>query len=310
MNRTIIFLWKFVFVSVYCLSSGRRVLNNTEKVHNAHTGTHPRSRRATTKIGPSCIIASFGDRDRDRRYRAKEMSASPAAVGRAKGSVMVESHAAAGTVAISSASNSSTPSTSTAMAGKEGAATSTASTSAKGGGGGAATSSRSLSVVASNRVGNRHSVTEGVNGGEMGTGAGMGAEAVSGGGGGNENRPTGGVGGGGGDGSRGGDGGGGGNEGDENGEIVGGDENYRPEMGWRVKLYQLNDEGQWDDQGTGHISCRVVESLGGTALVVLAEDDGRELMQSKVGCPDCALVNRGIRSDMYFGWFARDLIKK
>ncbi|CAM9800197.1 unnamed protein product, partial [Ectocarpus sp. 8 AP-2014] len=52
--------------------------------------------------------------------------------------------------------------------------------------------------------------------------------------------------------------------------------------GWRVKLYQLNDEGQWDDRGTGHISCRAVESLGGTALVVLAEEDGRELMQSKV----------------------------
>lgn len=205
------------------------------------------------------------------------MSASPAAVGRAKGSVMVESHAAAGTVAISSASNSSAPSTATT--GKEGAATSIGPTSAKGGG--ATASPRSLSVVASNRVGNRHSVTEGVNGGEMGTGAGMGAEAVSGGGGGNENRPTGG----GGDGSRGGGGGGGGNEGDENGEVVGVDENYRPEMGWRVKLYQLNDDGQWDDQGTGHISCRVVESLGGTALVVLAEDDGRELMQSKVGVP-------------------------
>lgn len=216
--------------------------------------------------------------------------------------MMVESPAAAGTVAISSASNSSAPSTSTAVVGKEGvvtsaatATTSTASASAKGGAAVAApASSRSLSVVASNRVGNRHSVTEGVNGGETGTGAGMGAEAVSGGGGGNENGPTGGGGGGGGggdgSGGGGGGGGGGGNEGDENGETVGADENYRPGMGWRVKLYQLNDDGQWDDQGTGHISCRVVESLGGTALIVLAEDDGRELMQSKVGCQDCALV--------------------
>ncbi|CAN0052713.1 unnamed protein product, partial [Choristocarpus tenellus] len=52
--------------------------------------------------------------------------------------------------------------------------------------------------------------------------------------------------------------------------------------GWRVKLYQLNEEGQWDDRGTGHISCRFVESLGGTALVVLSEENGKELLQSKV----------------------------
>ncbi|CAM9804549.1 unnamed protein product, partial [Discosporangium mesarthrocarpum] len=52
--------------------------------------------------------------------------------------------------------------------------------------------------------------------------------------------------------------------------------------GWRVKLYQLNEEGQWDDRGTGHISCRFVESIGGTALVVLSEQNGRELLQSKV----------------------------
>lgn len=26
--------------------------------------------------------------------------------------------------------------------------------------------------------------------------------------------------------------------------------------GWRVKLYQLNDEGQWDDRGTGKIRVR------------------------------------------------------
>lgn len=59
-----------------------------------------------------------------------------------------------------------------------------------------------------------------------------------------------------------------------------------------MKLYQLNDEGQWDDRGTGHISCRTVESLGGTALVVLAEDEGRELMQSKVCLHDFFLFAR------------------
>lgn len=78
------------------------------------------------------------------------------------------------------------------------------------------------------------------------------------------------------------DGEGGGGNGDGVAEGAGA-ESSGPDVGWRVKLYQLNDEGQWDDRGTGHISCRFVESLGGIALVVLAEYDGRELMQSKVG---------------------------
>ena len=30
-------------------------------------------------------------------------------------------------------------------------------------------------------------------------------------------------------------------------------------MSWRVKLYQLNDVGEWDDKGTGHITCAYSE---------------------------------------------------
>ncbi|CAM9143781.1 unnamed protein product, partial [Phaeothamnion confervicola] len=56
-----------------------------------------------------------------------------------------------------------------------------------------------------------------------------------------------------------------------------------PKQGWRVKVYELNSEGQWDDKGTGHIQCRVVEALGGPALCVSSEaDDSRQLVCSRV----------------------------
>jgi hypothetical protein len=29
--------------------------------------------------------------------------------------------------------------------------------------------------------------------------------------------------------------------------------NSDPNMKWRVKLYHLNDDGQWDDKGTGYV---------------------------------------------------------
>ncbi|CAM9862227.1 unnamed protein product, partial [Chrysoparadoxa australica] len=68
--------------------------------------------------------------------------------------------------------------------------------------------------------------------------------------------------------------------------------------GWRVKLYQLNHEGQWDDKGTvsavfmsryGQLSDVVAspgtyQSLGGTALCVASEEnpDAPHLLESKV----------------------------
>jgi protein phosphatase-4 regulatory subunit 3 len=42
--------------------------------------------------------------------------------------------------------------------------------------------------------------------------------------------------------------------------------------GWRVKVYQLNLEGQWDDKGTGHVQCAT--NAEGHALLVKAEDEG------------------------------------
>lgn len=43
----------------------------------------------------------------------------------------------------------------------------------------------------------------------------------------------------------------------------------------RVKLYALNADRQWDDRGTGHVSCTYVERLKGVSLLVRAEADGK-----------------------------------
>lgn len=46
----------------------------------------------------------------------------------------------------------------------------------------------------------------------------------------------------------------------------------------RVKLYALNAERQWDDRGTGHVSCTYLDRHKGVSLLVRAETDGK--MQS------------------------------
>lgn len=45
----------------------------------------------------------------------------------------------------------------------------------------------------------------------------------------------------------------------------------------RVKVYTLNEDRQWDDRGTGHVSSGYVERLKGTSLLVRAESDGKPL---------------------------------
>jgi len=42
----------------------------------------------------------------------------------------------------------------------------------------------------------------------------------------------------------------------------------------RVKLYTLNEDRQWDDRGTGHVSSSYVEHLQGMSIMVLSEEDG------------------------------------
>lgn len=43
----------------------------------------------------------------------------------------------------------------------------------------------------------------------------------------------------------------------------------------RVKVYTLNEDRQWDDRGTGHVSSGYVERLKGMSLLVRAESDGK-----------------------------------
>jgi hypothetical protein len=43
----------------------------------------------------------------------------------------------------------------------------------------------------------------------------------------------------------------------------------------RVKLYVLNEERMWSDQGTGHVSSVFLDKFNGMSLIVRSEDDGR-----------------------------------
>lgn len=43
----------------------------------------------------------------------------------------------------------------------------------------------------------------------------------------------------------------------------------------RVKVYTLNEDRQWDDRGTGHVSSSYVERLQGMSIMVRSEEDGQ-----------------------------------
>jgi len=45
----------------------------------------------------------------------------------------------------------------------------------------------------------------------------------------------------------------------------------------RVKLYSLNDDRLWDDQGTGHVASSYDDELNITSLSVRSEIDGTTL---------------------------------
>ena len=48
----------------------------------------------------------------------------------------------------------------------------------------------------------------------------------------------------------------------------------------RVKVYQLNEAGQWDDKGTGHVC--YVEEANAMTMIVRCEDTGLNLLEHKV----------------------------
>ena len=51
----------------------------------------------------------------------------------------------------------------------------------------------------------------------------------------------------------------------------------------RVKLYTLNEERQWDDRGTGFVTCvSPTASNTNPSIIVKSEVDGTTLLESKI----------------------------
>ncbi|NWU69478.1 P4R3B phosphatase, partial [Pterocles burchelli] len=72
----------------------------------------------------------------------------------------------------------------------------------------------------------------------------------------------------------------------------------------RVKVYTLNEDRQWDDRGTGHVSSTYVERLKGMSLLVRAESDGSLLLESKIN-PNTAYQKQqaNLFQKQLFFWF-------
>uniref|UniRef100_T1IHY7 Uncharacterized protein n=1 Tax=Strigamia maritima TaxID=126957 RepID=T1IHY7_STRMM len=65
-----------------------------------------------------------------------------------------------------------------------------------------------------------------------------------------------------------------------------------------VKLYVMNDEGKWENRGTGQLSCLHVERLEGMSLLLQNESDASLLLESKIQ-PD---INYEIQRDSFIVW--------
>ena len=63
---------------------------------------------------------------------------------------------------------------------------------------------------------------------------------------------------------------------------------------WRIKLYELEEQGAWIDKGTGFVHVKVVSEFGGPALVIRSEEnDGVIFFQSKVITDDVYEIQGG-----------------
>ena len=57
--------------------------------------------------------------------------------------------------------------------------------------------------------------------------------------------------------------------------------------GWRVKLYELENSGNWVDHGIGFSYIQLSSSLEGPVLAVISEKNSEEfLLQSKIHSED------------------------
>ncbi|CAM8927015.1 unnamed protein product [Rhodiola kirilowii] len=54
----------------------------------------------------------------------------------------------------------------------------------------------------------------------------------------------------------------------------------------RVKVYRLNDDGKWDDQGTGHVTLDYVEHSEDLGLIVFHEDNNETLLVHRISSED------------------------
>lgn len=54
----------------------------------------------------------------------------------------------------------------------------------------------------------------------------------------------------------------------------------------RVKVYRLNDDGKWDDQGTGHVTVDYVERTEELGLFVIDEEDNETLLLHRISSED------------------------
>ncbi|KAJ0577269.1 putative armadillo-like helical, PH-like domain superfamily protein [Helianthus annuus] len=54
----------------------------------------------------------------------------------------------------------------------------------------------------------------------------------------------------------------------------------------RVKVYRLNDDGKWDDQGTGHVTIDYIERSEDLGLFVIDEEDNETLLVHRISSED------------------------
>eukprot|EP00959_Pyramimonas_sp_CCMP1952_P086611 1811605-Pyramimonas_sp.AAC.2 len=54
----------------------------------------------------------------------------------------------------------------------------------------------------------------------------------------------------------------------------------------RVKVYKLNENGTWDDKGTGHVSVEYMEQSDAAGLVVISEEDTSTLLIHRISRDD------------------------
>lgn len=62
----------------------------------------------------------------------------------------------------------------------------------------------------------------------------------------------------------------------------------------RVKVYRLNDEGKWDDKGTGHVSVEYLERSDAVGLVVIDEEDNQTLLVHRISADDIYRRQEGL----------------